>query len=60
MQIELNDAVDNCLAVIGTLTYLNYCHNRRLSPDITPEQFKLVYENVEEMEILYQKEKEVV
>jgi hypothetical protein len=57
IQVNLNEAIDNCLAVIGTLTYLNYCHNRRISPDITPEKWKLVYgDKVEEMETLYKLE----
>lgn len=59
VKINLDDAVDNILDLVGSLTYLNYCHNRRQSPDITPEQWLQVYgDDTYKFETLYQLEKE--
>ena len=59
VKITLAEAIDNYADLVASMTYLNYKHNRNISPHITPEQWKLVYEEkVQEMEILYQYEKE--
>ena len=45
-------------AIIDSLTYINYKHNRELSPDITPDRWALVYgeAEVKEMEKAYTQE----
>lgn len=43
--------------IINDLVYLNYAHNRRLSPGISPERWRKVYgPPVEEMEARFQAE----
>lgn len=46
----------NFQPIIDELTYRNYCHNRMLRPDITPENWALIYPNVPEMEERYLKQ----
>lgn len=43
--------------LFNEITYANYYHNRDLAPDITPERWKKIYSNVDEMEKRYQEEK---
>ncbi len=42
--------------VIDELTYSCYKHNRERAPDITPEQWKVVFSNVDAMERKLQEE----
>ena len=44
--------------IIDTLIYINYKHNRELSPHITPDRWALVYgeAEVKEMERAYTQE----
>lgn len=59
MQVNLDDAVNKGLELVGSLTYLSYCNQRKLSPHIPYKQWGLIPEfgdNVEQFETLYQKE----
>ena len=40
--IDLRQGMDP-MAIVNELTYQNYAHNRKISPDITPEQWEKVY-----------------
>jgi hypothetical protein len=43
--------------LIGYLTYRSYAHNRKLSPEVTPEQWETVFgASVKEMEARFQRE----
>lgn len=42
--------------LIDHLTYSSYRHNRNISPNITPEQWKSIFSNADEMEKKYQEE----
>lgn len=42
--------------LIDTLTYVNYAHNRRLSPDIPAERWAQIYPQALEMEGRFQQE----
>lgn len=43
--------------LVDQLTYLNYAHNRTISPNVTPERWEKVYgPGVWEMEEQYQRE----
>lgn len=56
MEIETNEAVKNPQNLIDHLTYASYRHNRNISPGTTPEQWKVIFNNVDEMEKKYQQE----
>jgi hypothetical protein len=44
--------------MVSELTYMNYAHNRNISPEITPERWEKVYgPRTPEMELRYQNEK---
>lgn len=43
--------------IVSDLTYINYAHNRRMSPHITPEQWAQIYgPSTPAMEERFQKE----
>lgn len=42
--------------IVDWLTYSNYVHNRRRSPEVTPEQWATIYPNAAAMERTYQAE----
>ena len=44
----------SALDVIDYLTYANYAHNRRISPDISPERWARIYPNADKLEAKYQ------
>lgn len=48
----------NAEDLILNLTYINYAHNRTISPDVTPERWGRIYgvQAVEEMEERYQRD----
>ena len=47
--VTLNEA-------IADLTYINYRHNRRLAPNISPESWAKIYADAKSMEARYQAE----
>lgn len=57
MEITLEEAIQNNTKIIDHLTYCSYRHNRNISPNVTPEQWKSIFFNVDEMEARYQREK---
>jgi hypothetical protein len=62
-QPAMNDTTQTDLELtlavaLDFLTYVNYRTNRNLSPDITPQQWTLVYGDTAEMEARYQQEKQ--
>ena len=44
--------------IVDELAYINYAHNRRLQPAVTPEQWAKVYGDTPEMEARFQREQE--
>ena len=42
--------------LVCELTYINYAHNRRLSPHIAPDRWARIYPNAEAMEKRFQAE----
>ena len=42
--------------IADELTYINYAHNRRLSPHISPERWEKVYPNAQALEARFQEE----
>lgn len=56
-QVELQDSSLPAHAV-DHLTYINYAHNRRRSPDISPKRWEAIYGPTTEMEERFQAESE--
>ncbi len=55
--IDLKDAIKSTDAInnlIDDLIYNNYVYNRQRTPDITPEQWKVVYGDTTKYEQRYQ------
>lgn len=49
--------IDSLLGIVDELTYINYRHNRNLSPHITPERWEKSYgPQAKAMEERYQQE----
>jgi hypothetical protein len=44
------------LALLDNLTYYCYRHNRKLSPEISPEQWARIFGSTEAFEVRFQKE----
>ncbi len=50
--------IDELLCIVSDLTYRNYCHNRKMSPDVSPERWEKMYgASAPAMEIRFQEEK---
>lgn len=43
--------------IISDLVYINYAHNRDISPEISPERWSQIYGDTTNMEARYRKEK---
>lgn len=60
IELDLSELPNTPSADIGRtiygMVYRCYKYNRDRSPDITPEQWKVVFDNVDLMELRYQKE----
>lgn len=52
---ELNK--ENIKPLIDELVYSNYRYNRIINPQIKPERYKILLDNVEEMELRYTAER---
>lgn len=52
--------MDSSAQLVSDLTYLNYAHNRRISPDVSPERWARIYgaDKVNSMEARFQSEAE--
>jgi len=42
--------------IVDELTYINYAHNRRISPHVTPERWAELFPNAQAMEARFQTE----
>lgn len=56
IEVTLDEATNNYPNLIGEMTYISYKYNRERSPNITPEQWRCVFDNTEAMEERYQRE----
>lgn len=56
--IDLSNGItkQDCNSIVDELTYRNYRWNRLQNPDITPEQWSTILNNVEVMELRFQSE----
>lgn len=57
-EFSFGDAIKDARNIVDSLTYMSYTHNRRISPHVTPEQWKTVFgaNTVEIFEPLFQLE----
>lgn len=53
---ELDRAIQSTRELINGLNYATYKHNRKISPNMKPEQFGVVFDNWAELEAQYQSE----
>ncbi len=58
MEIDISKRVDRETAseIIGEATYINYRYNRARTPNVTPEEWAVVFGNTNDMEQRYQLE----
>ena len=56
---RVKSMLEHALGIVDDLTYGNYAHNRRRSPEVTPERWIKVYgEPAVQMEERFKREKE--
>lgn len=49
--------IANAKTLVDELTYISYAYNRRVSPHISVDRWRLIYTDVDTLEKRYQREK---